>query len=105
MKNIFKISLLAALFAVSTAQASRYAFVREVITCVVAYNVFDIACIMNSAGYFLARTGEVVANDLYRNNTEKDLFYRVLPTMRSFFIGTKLDIASRANRAIETFKK
>ena len=103
MKNVFKVSLLVALLAVSTTQVSCFPLLKCLGAGVVISNVCDVACMMNSTPYWLTRQAEAKMLRFYGNNAAP--LYSVLPTIQATGIELKLDLASHLSKEIKEEKK
>ncbi len=101
MKNILKVSLLVALFTVSTARAGDSGLAKCLGTLAVVYNVYDVGCMMKSTPYWLMRKAEAQVLRTYVNNVASSPFYSALPTMQATFIECKLDLASFLHKKLE----
>ncbi len=105
MKNILKVSLLVALFTVSTARAVDNSGLAKCLGILaVVYNIYDVGCMMNSTPYWLMRRAEAQVLRTYVNNVASSPFYSVLPTMQATIIECKLDLASFLHKEIGKIK-
>ncbi len=103
MKNIFKISLLAALFVASTAQARGLGVIKCLGTLFLGYSTYDIGCMATSLPYRLMRKTEAQVLNVYIKGAEGA--YGFLPSLQAASIELKLDMANRINKAIEKAKQ